>query len=79
MTVVAMTLRTDEELDTALEALSTHEGISKQEVVRRAVLERAERSSLRAEVDATLRKVEQLVGDLERRWPFKREPELKLP
>ena len=54
MTVVAMTMRTDEELDTALEALSTHEGISKQEVVRRAVLERAERSSLRAEVDAIL-------------------------
>ena len=54
MTVVAMTLRTDEELDAALEALSTREGISKQEVVRRAVLERAERSSLRAEVDDIL-------------------------
>lgn len=54
MTVVAMTLRTDEELDAALEALSAREGISKQEVVRRAVLERAERSSLRAEVDAIL-------------------------
>jgi phospholipid/cholesterol/gamma-HCH transport system substrate-binding protein len=34
---------------------------------------------LRAEVDASLRKVEQLMNDLERRWPFKREPELKLP
>lgn len=35
--------------------------------------------ALRAEVDASLRKVEQLVNDLERRWPFKRDPELKLP
>ena len=35
--------------------------------------------SLRAEVEASLRKVEQLVNDLERRWPFKRDPELKLP
>lgn len=54
MTVMAMTLRTDEELDAALDAMSSAEGISKQEVVRRAILERAERKSLRAEVDAIL-------------------------
>ena len=35
--------------------------------------------ALRAEVDASLRKVEQLVNELERRWPFKREPEIRLP
>lgn len=35
-----MTLRTDEELDAALTELAEREGISKQEVVRRAVLEK---------------------------------------
>jgi hypothetical protein len=39
-----MTLRTDEELDQALAALSATEGASRQEVIRRAVLERYERS-----------------------------------
>ncbi len=41
---MAMTLRTDDELDTALTALATEEGASRQEVIRRAVLERYERS-----------------------------------
>ena len=40
-----MTLRTDEELDKALSALAEAEGTSRQEIVRRAVLERYERSS----------------------------------
>ena len=35
--------------------------------------------SLRAEVEASLRKVDQLVNELNRKWPFKRETELKLP
>jgi predicted transcriptional regulator len=35
---MAMTLRTDAELDEALTYLSEHEHVSKQEVVRRAVL-----------------------------------------
>ena len=39
----------------------------------------ADLGALRAEVDASLRKVEQLVNDLNRRWPFQRDPELKLP
>jgi len=39
-----MTLRTDAELETALEALASAEGASRQEIVRRAVLERYERS-----------------------------------
>ncbi len=34
---------------------------------------------LRAEVEASLRKVEQLVNDINRRWPFARDTELKLP
>jgi hypothetical protein len=49
---MAMTLRTDEELDAALTELAEREGISKQEVVRRAVLERRDRTSHRARVDA---------------------------
>lgn len=39
-----MTLRTDSELEAALEALVEREGLSRQEIVRRAVLERYERS-----------------------------------
>lgn len=46
-----MTLRTDEELDAALTELAEREGISKQEVVRRAVLEKRDRTSHRARVD----------------------------
>jgi phospholipid/cholesterol/gamma-HCH transport system substrate-binding protein len=34
--------------------------------------------ALRAEVDSTLRKVEQLVNELNRKWPFARDAELKL-
>lgn len=41
---MAMTLRTDEELERALSALAESEGLSRQEVVRRAVIERYERS-----------------------------------
>lgn len=35
--------------------------------------------ALRAEVDASLRKVAQLVDELNRKWPFARDTELKLP
>jgi len=35
--------------------------------------------ALRAEVDASLRKVEHLVNEINRKWPFKRDTELKLP
>lgn len=34
---------------------------------------------LRAEVEASLRKVESLVNDINRRWPFARDTELRLP
>ncbi len=47
---MAMTLRTDAELDAALTRLSKERGISKQEVVRQAVLETAERDGHRARV-----------------------------
>jgi predicted transcriptional regulator len=40
---MAMTLRIDDELESALQALVEAEGVSRQEVVKRAVLERAQR------------------------------------
>ncbi|MEX0428947.1 CopG family transcriptional regulator [Nocardioides sp. DS6] len=52
-----MTLRTDDELDEALATLAESEGISKQEVVRRAVLEKLARSERRGRVDAIAQQV----------------------
>ncbi len=49
---MAMTLRTDDELDRALTELAEAEGISRQEVIRRAVFERRDRAGHRARVDA---------------------------
>jgi hypothetical protein len=46
-----MTLRIDEELDNALTALAEAEGASRQEIVRRAVLERYARSGRAARVN----------------------------
>lgn len=44
---MAMTLRADERLERALDELARSEGLSKQEIVRRAVLERYERAGHR--------------------------------
>ena len=35
--------------------------------------------ALRAEVETNLRKVETLVNEINRKWPFARDTELKLP
>jgi phospholipid/cholesterol/gamma-HCH transport system substrate-binding protein len=35
--------------------------------------------TLRAEVEANLRKVEGLINEINRKWPFKRDTEIKLP
>ena len=35
--------------------------------------------ALRAEVDANLRRIQQLVNEINRKWPFAREAEIKLP
>lgn len=48
---MAMTLRTDDELERALDALAEAEGLSRQEVIRRAVLERYERAGHVERVD----------------------------
>jgi predicted transcriptional regulator len=61
---MAMTLRTDDELDGALTALSEAEGISRQEVVRRAVLERYERAGHRASVEDSTQRMIERWGDV---------------
>ncbi len=48
---MAMTLRIDEELEQALSELSASEGLSRQEIVKRAVLEKHQRSHRRARLD----------------------------
>lgn len=48
---MAMTLRTDSELDEALTELAEAEGISRQEAIRRAVIEKRDRVSRRARLD----------------------------
>ncbi|ADB76309.1 ribbon-helix-helix protein, CopG family [Geodermatophilus obscurus] len=58
---MAMTLRTDDELDRALAALAAAEGTSRQEIIRRAVLERYERSGHAA-------RVQESTGRLIDRW-----------
>jgi phospholipid/cholesterol/gamma-HCH transport system substrate-binding protein len=35
--------------------------------------------ALRAEIDSNLRQIEQLVNEINRKWPFKRDTEIKLP
>jgi hypothetical protein len=61
---MAMTLRTDAELDRALTELAAAEGISKQEVVRRAVLDRYERAGHAAAVEASASRLAERWGDV---------------
>ena len=50
-----------------------------QVVARNARVATTDLGQLRAEVDASLRKVEQLVNEVNRKWPFARDTEIKLP
>lgn len=62
-----MTLRTDEELDTALAALAAAEGASRQEIIRRAVLDRYERNGHAARVqESSSRLIDKWADVLER-------------
>lgn len=61
---MAMTLRTDEELDRALSALAAAEGISRQEIVRRAVLERYERAGHASRVSSSTERMVDQWGDV---------------
>lgn len=64
---MAFTVRTDKALEVALDSLSESEGLSRQEVVRRAVLERFERSGHAGRVaDASSRMLDRWRDVLER-------------
>lgn len=64
VTVMALTLRTDDELERALETLAASEGLSRQEVIRRAVLERYERAGHAAKVDDSADRMLRRWGDV---------------
>ncbi|MFM7068336.1 MAG: ribbon-helix-helix protein, CopG family [Actinomycetes bacterium] len=61
---MALTLRTDDELDAALTTLTEIEGISRQEVIRRAVLDRLGRSEHSARVAASAERLISEWGDV---------------
>ena len=61
---MARTVRTDEQLEQALTALSEEEGISRQEVIRRSVLERYERSNHAAQFERSMEKMIDRWGDV---------------
>lgn len=64
MLIMAMTVRTDEELEKALTALAASEGTSRQEIIRRAVLERYERAGHAAEVHESANRMLAKWGDV---------------
>jgi len=61
---MALTVRTDDELEAALNALATAEGASREEIIRRAVLERYERSGHVNRVAGSTKKMQQRWGDV---------------
>jgi predicted transcriptional regulator len=61
---MALTLRTDDELEAALTALAEAEGASRQEVIRRAVLERYERAGHTDRVHASTDRMIERWGDV---------------
>ncbi len=62
--VMAMTLRIDDELEKALAELAEAEGTSRQEIVRRAVLERHARSGHVARVQESSARLSEKWGDV---------------
>jgi predicted transcriptional regulator len=61
---MAMTVRTDPEMEKALTALAQAEGASRQEVIRRAVLDRYERQGHRSRVEASSDRMIDRWGDV---------------
>ncbi len=61
---MAMTVRTDPEMERALTELAQAEGASRQEVIRRAVLDRYERQGHRARVEASSGRLASRWGDV---------------
>jgi len=64
MLVMALTVRTDDELERALTALAAAEGTSRQEIIRRAVLERYERAGHAALVEDSANRMIERWGDV---------------
>jgi predicted transcriptional regulator len=64
---MAFTVRTDKELELALDRLAEVEGLSRQEIIRRAVLDRYQRSGHEQKVgDSTDRMIERWGDVLDR-------------
>ena len=61
---MALTLRTDQQLEEALDALAESEGISKQEIIRRAVLDRYERAGHRSRVEGSAKRMSERWSDV---------------
>jgi len=61
---MALTVRTDQQLEDALDALAESEGISKQEIIRRAVLDRYERAGHHGRVDSSAKRMSERWGDV---------------
>lgn len=61
---MAFTVRTDEELQHALDRLARSEGVSRQEVVRRAVLDRYARAGHVRRVDDEVDRMIERWGDV---------------
>lgn len=61
---MSFTLRTDDELDAALRQLSEREGVSRQEVARRAILERQRTTEHTAVLDDVLNRMMTEWGDV---------------
>jgi predicted transcriptional regulator len=61
---MAFTLRTDDELERALDELTRGEGLSRQEVIRRAVLDRYERTRHKERVDDSADRMIERWGDV---------------
>ncbi len=61
---MAMTVRTDDEMERALDVLVDHEGLSRQEIIRRAVLERYERAGHAQRVNDSADRMLERWGDV---------------
>jgi predicted transcriptional regulator len=61
---MAFTVRTDAALEEALDSLSKSEGLSRQEIIRRAVIQRYERSEHVARVSGSTERMVLRWGDV---------------
>ena len=68
-------------LDEARESLKKIDAIlvDAQAIAGNARAASTDLAALRSEVDANLRKVSRMIDEVNRRWPFAKSPEIKLP